>query len=187
MLLVFFLLLGILQRSLPSQGESHQTLKSVFSNWRHLVSTSRNSLVAIFRLFLILGRRNLRRFSFWDHQMIFYGTILRPSPYPNALFPPYLHFCLGPHAVPLKSWILGSFHSSLFLHPWKTRILLLNLILTTRSLPPFEKLLCLPLADNHLNLLVVKIHVLCTYSKLVQMEGNMTSLWCPNQYKDFMC
>lgn len=103
--------------------------------------------------------------------MIFYGIILRPSPYPNALFPPCLHFCLGPHAVSLKSWILGSFHSSLFLHPRKTRILLLNLILTTRSLPPFEKLLCLPLADNHLNLLVVKIHVLCTYSKLVQMEG----------------
>lgn len=50
MLLVFFLLFSILQRSLPSQV-SHQTLKSVFSNWSHLASSLRRG----FRLFLILG------------------------------------------------------------------------------------------------------------------------------------
>ena len=116
------------------------------------------------------------------------------------MFPPCLHFCLGPHAVPLKSWILGSFHSPLFLYPQKTRILLLNLILTTGSLPSFEKLLCLPLADNHLNLLVVKIHVLCTYSKLVQMEGQYgftlvskpiqafhVLIWLPGRVSFFFC
>ena len=113
MLLVFFLLFSILQRSLPSQGESPQTLKTVFSNWSHLASSLRRS----FRLFLILGRRNLRRFSFWHHQMILQGIIPRLSPYPNSVFPSCLHFCLGPNAASLKNWILGTFHSPFFLYP----------------------------------------------------------------------
>lgn len=104
MLLVFFLLLTILQRSLPSQGESHQTLKSVFSNWRHLVSTPRNSLVAIFRLFLILGRRNLRRFSFWDHQMIFYGII---QDLVLTLMLCFLHACISALDLMQCPWRVG--------------------------------------------------------------------------------
>lgn len=86
------------------------------------------------------------------------------------MFPSCLHFCLGPNAASLKNWILGTFHSPFFLYPWKTGVLRLSLILTTGSLPPFEKLLCLLIADEYLNFLVVKLHVLCTHSKLVRME-----------------
>ena len=157
MLLVFFLLFSILQRSLPSQGESQ-----IGAIWLPV----RRS----FRLFLILGRRNLRRFSFWHHQMTLQSIIPRLSPYPNSVFPSRLLFCLGPNAASLKNWILGTFRSLFFLCPWKTRVLLLSLILTTGSQPPFEKLLCLSVADKYLNFLVVKLHVLCTHSKLVQME-----------------
>lgn len=130
-------------------------------------------LVAFFELFLILGRRNLRRFNIWNlesNDLI--GYYSKPSPYSNSVFHPCLHFCLGPYAVLLKNWILGDF--ILVFSFTLQRLLLLNLILITESLSPSDKILCLPVADNHLNILVVKIYILCTYSN---GKGNMAALW----------
>lgn len=80
-------------------------------------------------------------------------------------FPLYLHFSLGPHAVPLNKWILDSLHSPFYLHPQNTEFYFSTWFWQLGLCHLLRKLPC------HLNLLVVKIHVICINSKLVQMQG----------------
>lgn len=165
MLLVFFLLFSILQRSLPSPV-SHQALKSVFSNWSHLASSLRRS----FRLFLILGGEIWEGSAFetikWSCRVLSQDFVLTLI----LCFPRACISALGLMQRPWRPGFWALFTLPFSFAPWKTGVLLLSLILTTGSLPPFEKSLCLPIADKYLDFLVVKLHVLCTHSKLVQME-----------------
>lgn len=107
---------------------SHQTLKSDFLNWSHVVSTSRRSLVVTHKLPLLWtgGIQGDPMFETY-HQMALQGIIPNPVLTQVLHFPLCLHFCLGSHAMRHAIGSLDSLPSAFYLHLQKTAVLSLNL------------------------------------------------------------
>lgn len=153
MLLVFFPLLSIPQSlSLPGWVLRHGSLSyHIGAIW---LPTFRSSLVVIFRVFLLWGRRNERRSNFGDlfsNDLVGYCT--KTQFLPKFCF---LHACNSALDLMQGLWRVGYLAVSIFPSTFNPKRWSFIFQPDFDSWVPatFWEMGCLPVADNHLSVFV---------------------------------